>query len=196
MIGGRRPPGTIGTFQDLGEESEFRFRCCSASMWRSAFLGPKRTSSVLGRGLPARHRHPCPLRRRVSEARPCGWLGYGEIAPGRSVEFQTRLPAPTSIEEPFRRRGPPGQRGVRGSAPRGSGPCRSVRRVTCCGRLFRRHSEVFQAEHMFDHVETALEDAGVHTRSPGVLKGVCSWNLTGYTKLTEESGTRWLRACR
>ena len=37
--------------------------------------------------------------------------------------------------------------------------------------LFRRHSETFMTEHQFDHVETALEEAGVRERAPPQPRG-------------------------
>jgi class 3 adenylate cyclase len=56
------------------------------------------------------------------------------------------------------------------------------------GWLYRRHSEVFQREHMFEHIETALEDAGVHRKAPRGVEGCAFADLSGYTTLTEESG--------
>ena len=56
------------------------------------------------------------------------------------------------------------------------------------GWLFRRHSEVFTTEHQFEHVEAALELAGVRRRSPRQVETAVFADLTGYTQLTEESG--------
>ena len=56
------------------------------------------------------------------------------------------------------------------------------------GWLFRRHSEVFMTEHQFAHVETALDDAGVRPRPPRALEAAVFADLSGYTRLTEESG--------
>jgi adenylate cyclase len=56
------------------------------------------------------------------------------------------------------------------------------------GWLFRRHSEVFTTEHQFEHVEVALEDAGVRRRPPRQLEAAVFADLSGYTQLTEESG--------
>ena len=41
------------------------------------------------------------------------------------------------------------------------------------GWLYRRHSEAFETEHMFDHVETALEEAGVHRQGTSAGRGLC-----------------------
>ena len=56
------------------------------------------------------------------------------------------------------------------------------------GWLFRRHSEVFMTAHQIDHVETALEEAGVRRRPPRMPEAAVFADLTGYTALTERSG--------
>ena len=56
------------------------------------------------------------------------------------------------------------------------------------GWLFRRHSEFFMAEHQFEHVETALEHAGVRRRPPRHPEAAVFADLSGYTQLTEELG--------
>jgi adenylate cyclase len=56
------------------------------------------------------------------------------------------------------------------------------------GWLFRRHSEAFMTEHQFEHVEAALEEAGVRRRPPRTFEAVAFADLSGYTRLTEESG--------
>ena len=56
------------------------------------------------------------------------------------------------------------------------------------GWLFRRHAEVFMTEHQFGHVETALELAGVRMRAPRSMEAAVFADLTGFTRLTEESG--------
>jgi adenylate cyclase len=54
--------------------------------------------------------------------------------------------------------------------------------------LFRRHSEVFLREHQFEHVEAALEEAGIRQRPPKKVEASVFADLTGYTRLTEEAG--------
>jgi adenylate cyclase len=56
------------------------------------------------------------------------------------------------------------------------------------GWLYRRHAEAFLAEHQFEHVETALEEAGVRQRVPRGVESCAFADLTGYTTLTEEAG--------
>ncbi len=54
--------------------------------------------------------------------------------------------------------------------------------------LYRRHAEVFFTEHQFEHVETALEEASVRQRAPRQTEAAAFADLSGYTRLTEESG--------
>ena len=54
--------------------------------------------------------------------------------------------------------------------------------------LLRRHSEAFLTEHQFEHVEIALEQAGVRPRPAKSVGAIVFADLTGYTRLTEEAG--------
>jgi adenylate cyclase len=56
------------------------------------------------------------------------------------------------------------------------------------GWLFRRHSEAFATDHQFEHVEAALEQAGVRRRPPRQVEAAVFADLTGFTELTEEYG--------
>lgn len=56
------------------------------------------------------------------------------------------------------------------------------------GWLFRRHSEVYLTEHQFEHVETALDEAGVRDRPARGTEAAVFVDLAGYTRLTEEAG--------
>ena len=56
------------------------------------------------------------------------------------------------------------------------------------GWLFRRHSEVFMTAHQLDHVEAALEHAGIRRRPPRTPEAAVFADLSGYTALTEASG--------
>lgn len=93
----------------------------------------------------------------------------------------------TVVEEPFRRRGMRDneayEAAVRDVALRSGRIGEDL-----LGWLFRRHAEAFMTEHQFDHVETALENAGVRTRSPKSVGAAAFADLTGYTSLTEEAG--------
>jgi adenylate cyclase len=56
------------------------------------------------------------------------------------------------------------------------------------GWLFRRHSDLFGVQHQFDHVETALEQAGVRRRPPRPDETAVFADLSDFTRLTEHAG--------
>jgi adenylate cyclase len=93
----------------------------------------------------------------------------------------------TAVEERFRRRGLRDNEAYE-AALRQVGVRAGRSGEDLLGWLFRRHSEVFLAEHQFEHVEAALEDAGVRPRPPRAVEAAVFADLTGYTRLTEESG--------
>jgi adenylate cyclase len=122
-------------------------------------------------------------------------VGEGEIlqlarvwgdAARKVAEYLTHFFHAT-IEEPFRRRGLRDNDAYEASL-------RDVgMRIGRSGEnlltwLFRRHAETFATEHEFEHVETALEHAGVRQRSPRTVEAVAFADLTGYTSLTEVAG--------
>jgi adenylate cyclase len=104
----------------------------------------------------------------------------------RVAQFQNHY-LHTSIEEPFRRRGLRDNEAFE-TALREVSVRAGRSGEELLGWLFRRHSEVFETEHLFEHVETALEDAGVHRRAPRQAEACAFADLSGYTKLTEEAG--------
>jgi adenylate cyclase len=55
---------------------------------------------------------------------------------------------------------------------------------------YRRHREHIWTEHAINHVEEALEGSGLEQRVP-MPPAICFVDLTGFTQLTEEQGTRW-----
>lgn len=54
--------------------------------------------------------------------------------------------------------------------------------------LYRRHQEHYTTEHLIEHVESALEEAGVAPRRPTRPPAMAFLDLAGYTRLTEEQG--------
>jgi adenylate cyclase len=104
----------------------------------------------------------------------------------RVAQFQSHYFHAT-IEEPFRRRGLRDNEAFE-AAIREVGVRMGHSGEQMLGWLFRRHAEAFQAEHLFDHVETALERAGVRERAVRSVGAAAFADLTGYTHLTEEQG--------
>ena len=93
----------------------------------------------------------------------------------------------TTIEERFRLRGL-GDNEAYEAALREVGLRLGRSGEDLLGWLFRRHAEGFLNEHQFEHVETALELAGVRRRSPRQVETAVFADLTGFTELTEEKG--------
>jgi adenylate cyclase len=54
--------------------------------------------------------------------------------------------------------------------------------------LFRRHSERYLIAHQVEHVETALEEAGIRRRLARGVPAAVFADLSGFTRLTEEAG--------
>jgi adenylate cyclase len=104
----------------------------------------------------------------------------------RVAEFQAHQ-LHTSIEEPFR------QQGLRDNQAAVAAMREVSARMGHSGEemlawLYRRHSETFTAQHLLEHVETALELAGVEQRPTRDVEAVAFADLSGYTRLTEEAG--------
>jgi adenylate cyclase len=55
--------------------------------------------------------------------------------------------------------------------------------------IYRRQQELAWTEHLVEHIETELEEAGVLGR-PERVPAICFLDLAGYTRLTEERGDR------
>jgi adenylate cyclase len=91
------------------------------------------------------------------------------------------------IEEPFRLRGLRDNEAYE-AAIREVGLRMGHSGEQMLGWLYRRHVEGFLTEHQFQHVETALEEAGIRRRSPRGDEAVVFADLSGYTRLTEEAG--------
>jgi adenylate cyclase len=92
-----------------------------------------------------------------------------------------------TIEEPFRRRGLRDNEAFE-AAINEVGLRMGHSSEEMLSWLFRRHAEIFSTEHHFEHVETALEEAGVRQRSPRGIEAAAFADLSGYTTLTEEAG--------
>ena len=185
-IGGRRPPRSDRTFQALGEEIGVPFPMLQRIYVAFGLPRPEVDELVREEDYQLVTAIPVLFGAGVSEGEILRMARVWGDSARKVSQFQTHY-LHHSIEEPFRRRGlrdnEAFEAALREVAVRAGRSGEDL-----LGWLFRRHSEVFQAEHMFDHVETALEDAGVHTRSPRGVEGCVFADLTGYTKLTEESG--------
>jgi adenylate cyclase len=92
----------------------------------------------------------------------------------------------TTIEEPFRQRGMRDNEAYEAAIKVGLRMGHMGEQTI--GWLFRRHAEAFLAEHQYEHVEAALEEAGIRQRPPRGTEAAAFADLSGYTRLTEEAG--------
>ena len=184
-IGGRRPPRSDRTFADLSDELDVSFETIERMYVAFGLPRPTRDEYVREEDLP--------IMRFVPVLVGAGLGGdvlrlarvWGDSA-RRVAQFQSHY-LHHSIEEPFRRRGLRDNAAFE-AALREVGVRSGRSGEDMLGWLYRRHSEVFETEHLFDHVETALEDAGVHRKEPRHVEACVFADLSGYTRLTEESG--------
>jgi adenylate cyclase len=104
----------------------------------------------------------------------------------RVAQFQVHY-FHNTVEEPFRRRGLRDNEALE-AALNEVGLRMGHSSDEMLAWLFRRHADIFITEHEFEHVESALEDAGVRQRSARGIEAVAFADLSGYTRLTEEAG--------
>jgi adenylate cyclase len=185
-IGGRRPPRSDRTFAELSDEIDIPF--VSLERIYVAFGLPRPTPDEFVReeDVPLMKFIPVLVGAGLSEGDVLRLARVWGDSARRVAQFQSHY-LHHSIEEPFRRRGLRDNAAFE-AALREVGVRSGRSGEDLLGWLYRRHSEVFETEHLFDHVETALEDAGVHRREPRQVEGCVFADLSGYTRLTEESG--------
>ena len=185
-IGGRRPPRSDRTFAALSEEIDLPFATLERIFVAFGLPRPAADEFVREEDYRLMRSIPVLFGAGVSEGEILRMARVWGDSARRVGQFQSHY-LHHSIEEPFRRRGLPDNEAFEAALREVA--VRSGRSgEDLLGWLYRRHSEVFQAEHMFGHIETALELAGVHTRGPRRTEGCAFADLSGYTRLTEESG--------
>ncbi len=122
-------------------------------------------------------------------------LGEGEVlraarvwgeAARRVAEHQIRS-FHEFMEEPFRRRGLTDAQALDAALSQ-IGPRITVFLDRLASWLHRRHFETYAVGHRREHVETALEAAGLHRKAPTHPEASVFADLSGYTRTTEELG--------
>jgi adenylate cyclase len=185
-IGGRRPPRSDRTFSELSDEIGVPFLMVERIYVAFGLPRPTPDEHVREEDLPLMRFIPVLVGAGLSEGDVLRLARVWGDSARRVAQFQGHY-LHHSIEEPFRRRGLRDNEAFE-AALREVGVRSGRSGEDLLGWLYRRHSEVFETEHLFDHVETALEDAGVHRREPRRVEGCVFADLSGYTRLTEESG--------
>ncbi len=184
--GGRRPPRSDRTFEALGEEIGVPFATLERIFVAFGLPRPMPDEFVRQEDYDLISSIPVLFGAGVSEGEILRMARVWGDSARKVSQFQSHY-LHHSIEAPFRRRGLGDNQAFEAALQEVA--VRSGRSgEDLLGWLYRRHAEVFQTEHMFDHIETALEHAGVHTRAPRRAEGCAFADLTGYTKLTEEAG--------
>ena len=185
-IGGRRPPRSDLTFAQLSDEIGIPFVSLERIYVAFGLPRPVPDEHVREEDLLVVKIVPVLFGAGVSEGEVLRLARVWGDGVRRIAQYQSHY-LHFSIEEPFRQRGlrdnEAFEAALREVAVRAGRSGEDL-----LGWLYRRHSEAFQTEHLFDHVETALEDAGVHRREPRKVEACVFADLSGYTRLTEESG--------
>jgi len=185
-FGGRRPPRSDRTFVELSEEIEIPYSTLERIYVAFGLPRPTPEEHVREEDLRLIRFIPVLFGAGVSEGEVLRLARVWGDNARRIAQFQSHY-LHNSIEEPFRRRGLRDNEAFE-AALREVGVRAGRSGEDLLSWLFRRHSEVFETGHLFDHVETALEDAGVHRREPRLVEACVFADLSGYTTLTEESG--------
>jgi adenylate cyclase len=185
-IGGRRPPRSELTFREYGEQIGMPYG--SLERLYIAFGLPRPAAGERVREEDAQFLKAVPIL--VSAGVDEGDIlrlarVWGDSA-RKVAQFMSHYQH-HSIEEPFRRRGLSDNVALE-AAIREVGVRSGRSGEDLLGWLYRRHSEKFEQEHMFEHLETALENAGVHRKAERRPQASVFADLTGYTRLTEEAG--------
>jgi adenylate cyclase len=184
--GGQRPPRSDRTFTQLSDEIDIPFPMLARIYVAFGLPRPTPDEHVREEDLRLLKIVPVLFGAGISEGEILRLARVWGDSARRVAQFQSHY-LHHSIEEPFRRRGLRDNAAFEAalsevSVQAGRGG------EDLLGWLFRRHSEVFETEHLFEHVETALEDAGVHRREPRQVEACAFADLSGYTRLTEEAG--------
>jgi adenylate cyclase len=185
-FGGRRPPRSEQTFAQLGDEISIPYVLLERMYVAFGLPRPQPDEHVREEDLRLLKIVPVLFGAGVSEGEILRLARVWGDSARRVAQFQSHY-LHRSIEEPFRRRGLNDNEAFE-AALREVGVRSGRSGEELLGWLLRRHSEVFETEHLFEHVETALEDAGVHRRAPAQVEACAFADLSGYTRLTEEAG--------
>jgi adenylate cyclase len=183
---GRRFPRSELTFVELGEELGIPWETVQMLYVAFGLPRPAPDERVREEDLPMLKALPVLFGAGLGEGEVLRALRvWGESA-RRVAQFQSHYFHHT-VEEPFRRRGL-GDNEAFEAAIREVGFRIGHSGEEMLSWLFRRHTESFLAEHQFEHVEAALEEAGIRARAPRGAAASVFADLTGYTALTEEAG--------
>jgi adenylate cyclase len=183
---GRRFPRSDRTFEQVGEDIGIRVETLQMLYVAFGMPRPEPDEPIREEDLPMLRALPVLFGAGVDEGDVLRAVRVWGDSARRVAQFQSHY-FHNTIEEPFRRRGL-GDNEAFEAAIREVGVRMGHSGEQMLGWLYRRHSEAFITEHQFEHVETALEEAGVRPRAPRGFEAAVFADLSGYTRLTEEAG--------
>jgi adenylate cyclase len=185
-MAGRRPPRSDRTFDDLSDEIGIPYPMLERLYVAFGLPRPAQDELVREEDLRFIKAVPILFTAGVDEGDILRLARvWGESA-RKVAQFQTHY-LHQAIEEPFRRQGLRDNDALE-AALREVSVCVGTSGEAFLCWLFRRHPDKCELEHTFDHLETALENAGVHRKQERRPKASVFADLTGYTRLTEEAG--------
>jgi adenylate cyclase len=181
-----KPPPSEHSFSELAAELAIPFSSLE-KLYIACGLGhPSPDELVRDQDVPIIRAVPILFGARVSAAEVLRAVRVWAESARRVAQYQIHH-FHNSIEEPFRQRGLSDNEALEAAV-------REVSvRLGHSGQemlawLYRRHSEAFTMQHLLEHVDTALEQAGVRPKPTRQVEAAVFADLSGYTRLTEESG--------
>src|SRR5215217_6933791 len=183
---GRRFPRSELTFSQLGEGLGVGVETLQRLYTAFGLASPEPGEHVREEDLPILKAIPVLFGAGVGEGEVLRAVHVWAESARRVAQFQTYYFHHT-VERPFRDRGLRDNHAFE-AAIREVGLRMGHSGEQMLSWLFRRHAEVFLTEHQFEHVETALEEAGVRQKAPRGIEAAAFADLSGYTRLTEEAG--------
>jgi adenylate cyclase len=183
---GRRHPRADVTFAELADDMGIAFETLEAIFVAFGLPQPRPDERVRHEDLAGLKSFPVLLGAGVEEGQVLQLARVWGDSARRVAQFQSHYEHAV-IEEPFRRRGL-GDNEALEAAFREVGVRAGRSGEDLLGWLFRRHAETFTTQHQFEHVETALERAGVRPRPARTPEAAVFADLTGYTTLSEDAG--------
>lgn len=183
---GRRPPRSDRTFTEVSDETQIPLTTLQRIFVAFGLPRPGPDELVREEDLRLIRNLPVLFGAGVSEGDVLRMARVWGDSARKVAQFQSHY-LHAYVEEPFRRRGLRDNEAFE-AALREVGVRTGRSGEDLLGWLYRRHSEGFQTEHLLEHVETALEQAGVRPKPSRGVEACVFADLTGYTRLTEELG--------
>jgi adenylate cyclase len=183
---GRRFPRSDLTLEQVAERSGVPVESLRRTYVAAGLSAPAEDEPVRAEDLEILEALPVMFGAGVSEDDALRAVRVWGDAARRVAQFESHY-FHHAIEGPFRRRGL-GDNEAFEAAIREVGVRMGHSGEQMLAWMYRRHAETFQTAHQFDHVETALDEAGVRPRVERGVGAAAFADLTGYTHLTEERG--------